>query len=127
MTRQIEAEKRLEEQKQKQKIFELQKREIISLKNTSKDYNRERAKRKHDYQIEKMQEKLEMDKLRHTAMVTERQNLKQIRVQALFESEIQREDIRNALYHMSVWNTFDPKIIQSIVGENPNASNSRMH
>ena len=66
----------------------MQKREIISLKNISKDYNRERAKRKHDYQIEKMQEKLEMDKLRHTAMVTERQNLKQIRVQALFESEI---------------------------------------
>ena len=43
--------------------------------------------------------------------------MKNMRVHTLVESEIQRESIKNALYQMSVWNTFDPKIIDHIIGK----------
>ena len=92
------------------------KKEMFNLKNLSKDFNRQRATRKNEFVKEQMVEKLEGDKLRYEAMTSERSHLKSVRVQTLVESEIQRENIRNALYQMSVWNTFDPKIIFHIMG-----------
>lgn len=50
-------------------------------------------------------------------MVEEREFLKSVRIKTLVESEIQRENIKNALYQMSVWNTFDPKVIYHIIGK----------
>ena len=50
-------------------------------------------------------------------MVDERNLLKNIRIQTLVESEIERDSIKNALYQMSVWNTFDPKVIYHITGK----------
>lgn len=61
--------------------------------------------------------KQDTEKQRYTAMVGERQNLKMIKTQTLVESEIQREHIKNALYQMSVWNTFEPKVINHIIGK----------
>mmetsp|Transcript_18582 Transcript_18582/g.17668 ORF Transcript_18582/g.17668 Transcript_18582/m.17668 type:complete len:96 (+) Transcript_18582:116-403(+) len=62
-----------------------------------------------------MEDKLSMDELRHHAMVDERRFLSQNRIQTLIKSEIQREQIKNALYSMSVWNTFQPKVINHIL------------
>jgi hypothetical protein len=50
-------------------------------------------------------------------MVEERNYLKNMKIKTLVESEIQREHIKNAIYQMQVWNTFDPKIIYHIVGK----------
>ena len=49
-------------------------------------------------------------------MVGERNVLNTVRIKTLVNSEIQRQQIKNALYQMSVWNTFDPKIIHHIIG-----------
>lgn len=62
-------------------------------------------------------DKLMSDEQRYKSMVEERNHLKDIRIKTLVESEIQREHIKNALYQMSVWNTFDPKIIYHIIGK----------
>lgn len=55
-----------------------------------------------------------MDDMKRDAMTSERQNMKAMRMKALFDMEKQRQDTRVALYQMSVWNTFNPKIVNSI-------------
>ena len=65
--------------------------------------------------MEQLQMKMIMDEQKHRSMINERTNMNQIRTRTLVDAEIQREHIKNALYHMSVWNTFDPNIITHII------------
>jgi hypothetical protein len=74
------------------------KKELINLKNISKDLNRERSMRKQEFQISNLQDKLTLDERKFQALVEERNNLKNIRISTLVESEIQRDQIKNALY-----------------------------
>lgn len=48
------------------------------------------------------------------AMADQREHMKHVRQKVLSDMEKQRQDIRNALYHMSVWNYYSPKIVQKI-------------
>ena len=66
------------------------KKEVMSLKNLGKSVNRERYMRKHEFQMEQLKDKLEMDEIKHEAMLTERRNIQNIRIKTLVESEIQR-------------------------------------
>jgi hypothetical protein len=36
-------------------------------------------------------------------------------MKAMFESEKQKQDIKRALFHMKVWNNFEPMIIHEII------------
>ncbi|CDW84944.1 UNKNOWN [Stylonychia lemnae] len=115
--KQSEASMRLERQRSRQRFQEQLKKEMFNLKNMSKDFNRQRASRRHEFKKEQLVSKLDQDQSRYSALVDERNYLKEVRIKTLIESEIQRENIKNALYQMSVWNTFDPKIIFHIMGK----------
>ena len=39
---------------------------------------------------------------------------------ALNEMERQRQDIKSALYYMTVWNSFSPEVVQKICSKNKN-------
>ncbi len=86
--KQHEAERRLEQKRRSQVFTDTLKREVINLKNISKDFNRERADRKHDFQIEQLQVKMIIDEQKHSAMVFERGKMKNVRTRTLVESEI---------------------------------------
>ena len=47
-------------------------------------------------------------------MQEEKNHLKSVRMKALFDMEKQRGDVRNALYQMSVWNTYASDIVHTI-------------
>jgi hypothetical protein len=89
----------------------------VSLKNLSKDLNRVRASRRQDFRKEQLLGRLDQQQRRYQSMVEERQRMNAARIRTLVESEIQREHVKNALYQMAVWNTFDPKIIYHIIGQ----------
>jgi len=45
----------------------------------------------------------------------EQEKLKKLRLKTLFDAEHQREEVREALYQMSVWNSWDTNIVKSLV------------
>ena len=55
-------------------------------------------------------------------MQNEKESLKQERRQALFDAEFQREDVRTALFNMSVWNANDNQIIQQLLKDGANGA-----
>ena len=64
------------------------KREVISLKNINKDWNRERAKRKNAFQLDQMEQRKMMDEIKYKALVDERHSIQNVRTRTLVESEI---------------------------------------
>lgn len=112
--KQNEAEKRLQKLKDQEKYKEILRKEFITLNNQSKYYNKMRFERKTKYQEQKMREKLSMEDMKIEAMADQRSHLKDVRKKALNDMERQRQDIRNALYHMTVWNSFSPKVVDKI-------------
>jgi len=62
-----------------------------------------------------MRQKLAMEDMKIEAMAEQRNGLKDVRTKALSDMEKQRQDIKNALYHMTVWNSFSPKVVEKIV------------
>ena len=64
------------------------KKEMFSLKARGKEGNRERAFRRQEFEVEKLEEKLENDRQRYDAMVTERRRMKSVTLKTLVESEI---------------------------------------
>jgi len=61
-----------------------------------------------------MRHKLSMEDMKIEAMAEQRNQLKNVRTKALGDMERQRQDIKSALYHMTVWNSFSPKIVEKI-------------
>jgi len=55
-----------------------------------------------------------MEDMKIEAMAEQRNQLKNVRTKALGDMERQRQDIKSALYHMTVWNSFSPKIVEKI-------------
>ena len=114
LEKQHEADERMEAQRTRKRRLELIKRELVALKNQSKDYNRERAQRRHAYKEQQLRFKIQEEGMRHNAMQEEKHHLKNVRMKALFDMEKQRGDVRNALYQMSVWNTYASDIVNTI-------------
>ena len=114
MDKQKEADKRLEKLKEHERFKEILRKEFIILNNQSKFYNKQRFERKNKYQEEKMREKLMMEDIKIEAMADQRFKLKDVRKEALNEMERQRQDIKSALYYMTVWNSFNPTVVQKI-------------
>lgn len=114
LDKQKEADLRLEKQKEQERIKEILRREFIQLNNQSKFYNKKRFQRKTKYQEDKMRAKLAMEDMKIEAMAEQRNDLKNVRTQALSDMEKQRQDIKNALYHMTVWNSFSPVVVEKI-------------
>lgn len=80
-------EMRLEEQRQKARQMELVRKEMIKLKNKSKNINMQRAMRKREYEEEQMREKLEENEQRQIAVDEEKVTLKNMRMDALFNMQ----------------------------------------
>lgn len=78
---------RLEEQRQKARQMELVRKEMIKLKNKSKNINMQRAMRKREYEEEQMREKLEENEQRQIAVDEEKVTLKNMRMDALFNMQ----------------------------------------
>lgn len=114
LEKQKEADKRLEKMKEQERFKEILRKEFITLNNQSKFYNKKRFQRKTKYQEDKMREKLAMEDVKIETMADQRDELKKVRKKALNEMERQRQDIKNALYHMTVWNSFSPKVVEKI-------------
>ena len=55
-----------------------------------------------------------MEDIKIEAMADQRFKLKDVRKEALNEMERQRQDIKSALYYMTVWNSFNPTVVQKI-------------
>ena len=55
-----------------------------------------------------------MEDMKIEAMAEQRNELKSVRTKALSDMEKQRGDIKNALYHMTVWNSFSPNVVENI-------------
>lgn len=123
LDKQKQAEDRLEKLKEHERIKEILRREYINLNNESKNVNKKRFMRKIQYKEERMRDKLLMEDLKIEAMSDQRSQLKQVRQKALSEMERQRQDIRNALYHMTVWNSFSPKIVEKICNQKVHSGN----
>lgn len=123
MEKQKEADKRLEKLKEQERFKEILRKEFITLNNQSKFYNKKRFQRKTKYQEERMREKLAMEDMKIEAMADQRNELKDVRKKALNEMERQRQDIKNALYHMTVWNSFSPKVVEKIWNAKASAAN----
>ena len=114
LAKQKEADKRLEKLKEHEKFKEILRKEFIILNNQSKFQNKQRFERKNKYQEEKMREKLMMEDIKIETMADQRFQLKDLRKSALNEMERQRQDIKSALYYMTVWNSFNPTVVQKI-------------
>ena len=56
-----------------------------------------------------------MEDMKIEAMAEQRNELKNVRSKALSDMEKQRQNIKSALYHMAVWNSFSPKIVEEII------------
>lgn len=72
-------------------------KEEIQLKNMSKDFNTQRAFKKRQYQEQELRDKIAKEDIKKEQMIEERNQLKQQRMNALFEMEKQRQDIRKWL------------------------------
>jgi len=114
LDKQKEADKRLAKLKEQEHFKEILRKEFITLNNQSKFFNKKRFQRKTQYQEDKMREKLKMEDMKIEAMADQKNELKNVRKNALNEMERQRQDIKNALYHMTVWNSFSPKVVEKI-------------
>lgn len=114
LDKQKEADQRLEKLKEQEKMKDLIRKEFITLNNQSKFFNKKRFQRKMKYQEDKMRQKLAMEDMKIEAMADQRNELKNVRTKALSDMEKQRQDIKNALYHMTVWNSFSPKVVEKI-------------
>jgi hypothetical protein len=114
LEKQKEADQRLLKQKEQEKMKEIIRKEFITLNNQSKFYNKKRFQRKTKYHEDKMREKLVMEDMKIEAMAEQRCELKNVRTKALSDMEKQRQDIKTALYHMTVWNSFSPKVVEEI-------------
>ncbi|CAI2361509.1 unnamed protein product [Moneuplotes crassus] len=114
LDKQKEADKRLEKLKEQERVREILRREFIQLNNQSKFYNKKRFQRKIKYQEDKMRAKIALKDMKIEAMAEQKYDLKNVRTQALSDMEKQRQDIKNALYHMTVWNSFSPAIVNEI-------------
>lgn len=125
LEKQKEADKRLEKMKEQEHFQEILRKEFITLNNQSKFYNKKRFQRKTRYQEEKMREKLALEDMKIEAMAEQRNELKNVRKRALNDMERQRQDIQNALYHMTVWNSFSPKVVEKICNSKPDAPKKR--
>lgn len=73
---------------------EMLRKEEIQLKNMSKDFNTQRAFKKRQYQEQELRDKIAKEDIKKEQMIEERNQLKQQRMNALFEMEKQRQDIR---------------------------------
>jgi hypothetical protein len=117
LVKQMEADQRLAKMKQDEQMKDMLRREFINLNNQSKMFNRQRFERKTKYKEIRMREKLTNEDMKIEAMADQRAVLKNVRQKALSDMERQRQDIRNALYHMTVWNSFSPKVVQNICNQ----------
>lgn len=111
------ADERLAKQKEQEAMKEMLRREFITLNNQSKMFNRQRFERKTKYKEDQMRQKLQMEDVKIETMADQRAQLKNMRQKALSDMERQRQDIRNALYHMTVWNSFSPKVVKKICNQ----------
>eukprot|EP01022_Parablepharisma_sp_SALTPOND_P017092 TRINITY_DN265_c0_g1_i1.p2 TRINITY_DN265_c0_g1~~TRINITY_DN265_c0_g1_i1.p2 ORF type:complete len:700 (+),score=132.39 TRINITY_DN265_c0_g1_i1:6628-8727(+) len=117
LRKQWAAEQRLEEQRLKQQEEEEKRKELFLVKNELKKFNAERKKRKDQYKIEKVKERLEFDDMRRVAFATQKDEFKSLRVKNQVEAQMQRQLIRTALYHMAVWNVWDMDVVQQIISD----------
>lgn len=92
------AEERLAEQRRRQEYSDMIRREQLQLRKLSKDFNVQRSMRKHEFQREILSNKLDQDKAKHEALIEERRVMSQLKMDNLVKSEIQRSNIKNALY-----------------------------
>ena len=73
-------------------------------------------RKKQNYNV-RLQEKLAIEDMRKQKMREQREKLTKIRMRELFKMERQRQDVKNALFQMSVWNTFDSQLVSDIFKE----------
>jgi hypothetical protein len=57
--------------------------------------------------------------VRHAMLIREKEKMKAEKKEVMVNSEIQRTHVKNALHHMSVWNTFDESVIHTIIHKSP--------
>jgi hypothetical protein len=119
-----ESELRLAKQKKSQHFNEMIRKEIDNLNKQSKHFNQKRFLRKVKYDEDRLRDQLLIKQLKIDEMADLRSYLKDVRMNALSEIEKQRQDIRTALHHMSVWNWFSPDIVTQIW--NPKAKKGNM-
>lgn len=112
---QREAEARLEQQRIIKRREEEKRKELVIVKNEIKKMNAERKIRKDQYKIEKIKTDLEFDDMRREAFATQKDEFKSLRVKNQFQAQRQREIIRTALHHMSVWKVWDIGMVKSLV------------
>ena len=117
MRRQRVAEERIEQQRVRQIEEEEKRKELFVIKNEMKRINADRKKRKDEYKIEKVKERLEFDDMRRIAFGTQKDEFKSLRVKNQVEAQMQRQSIRTALYHMAVWNVWDMDVVQKIIAD----------
>lgn len=110
-------EQRMKSKKSQKEYETMIRREAIRLKNLSKDLKQQRFQIKNQHRQDQLRDKLELDEKRKQAMRDQRIDLKEVRMRALFSMERQRQEIRNALFQMSVWNTFDPNLVKQIFNQ----------
>ncbi len=124
LQKQKAAEERLQEQRMTQLEEEEKRKELFLIKNEMKKFNSERKKRKDQYKIEKVKERLEFDDMRRVAFATQKDEFKSLRLKNQVEAQMQRQLIRTALYHMAVWNVWDMDVVQKIISD-PTCTASR--
>lgn len=115
LQKQSKSERQLEVQRQKQKQDDLIKQELYQIKNELKIKNANRKKRKDQYKIDRVKERLEFDEMRKNAFCQQKEDFKDLRLRNQFESLKQRELIRTALHHMALWNVWDVGVVKSII------------
>lgn len=115
------AEERVAEQKKKL-LEEEEKKKAFSIINSEiKRQNAERKKRKDQYKVEKVKERLEFDDVRREAFSRQKDEFKSVRLKTQTEAQMQRQLVRTALYNMAVWNVWDMDVVKSIIS-NPGST-----
>jgi hypothetical protein len=115
ISKQQEAERRILENKELLKAQERIKREKFLLKWRAKAINVERTKKKMEYKTLKTKEIISYNEQRKNNLIEHKEAIKRMRLQNMQESELMRERVREALYHMAVWNVVDMEAINDIM------------
>ncbi len=115
--KQRQAELRLEEQHAKQVQDELQRHELVLIKNEIKKMNAARKTRKDHYKIDKVREQLAFDEMRRNSFEAQKNEFKNLRLRNQTQAQMQRQLIRTALYNMAVWNVWDMDVVKKIVSD----------
>ncbi len=115
---------RVREQRRRQAELEEKRKEMLAVRTEIERSNADRQRRKDEYRLKLVRERLQSDDIRRTAFATQREGFRERRVRNQFQAQMQRQLIQSAIRHMAVWKMWDMDVVQGLISD-PGATKHR--